>query len=73
MAALLGFGWIGFLDDYAKITQQRNLGLTGKRKLVYQFAMGFAFAAILLVHARLRRFLDRHEHSRSSSSSSRRC
>ena len=21
LAALLGFGWIGFLDDYAKITQ----------------------------------------------------
>jgi phospho-N-acetylmuramoyl-pentapeptide-transferase len=49
LAALLGFGWIGFLDDYAKITRQRNLGLTGKRKLVYQFSMGFAFAAMLLL------------------------
>src|ERR1700692_1145903 len=25
LAALLGFGWIGFLDDYAKITNRRNL------------------------------------------------
>src|SRR5215813_8908929 len=49
MAALVGFGYIGFLDDYAKVTKQRNLGLTGKRKLLYQFAMGFLFAAVLLI------------------------
>jgi phospho-N-acetylmuramoyl-pentapeptide-transferase len=49
IAALLGFGWIGFLDDYAKITRHRNLGLTGRRKLVYQFTMGFGFAGMLLI------------------------
>ncbi len=49
IAALLGYGWIGFLDDYAKVTKRRNLGLTGRRKLIYQFLMGFAFAAMLLV------------------------
>src|ERR1043166_2143032 len=49
LAALVGFGWIGFLDDYPKITGQRNLGLPGRRKLLYQFSMGFAFAAVLLV------------------------
>jgi len=48
-AALLGYGWIGFLDDYAKVTKRRNLGLSGRRKLAYQFTMGFAFAAMLLV------------------------
>jgi phospho-N-acetylmuramoyl-pentapeptide-transferase len=48
-AALIGYGWIGFLDDYAKVTRRRNLGLTGRRKLVYQFSMGFTFAALLLV------------------------
>src|SRR3954451_4055792 len=48
LAALLGYGWIGFLDDYAKITRRRNLGLTGKRKLVYQFSIGFGVAAVLL-------------------------
>jgi phospho-N-acetylmuramoyl-pentapeptide-transferase len=46
--SLLAFGWIGFLDDYAKITRQRNLGLSGKRKLLYQFIVGFCFAASLL-------------------------
>jgi phospho-N-acetylmuramoyl-pentapeptide-transferase len=48
LAALVGFGWIGFLDDYAKITRRRNLGLSGRRKLIYQFTMGFLFAAVLL-------------------------
>src|SRR6267154_6194829 len=37
IAALLGYGWIGFLDDYAKVTKRRNLGLTGRKKLAYQF------------------------------------
>jgi phospho-N-acetylmuramoyl-pentapeptide-transferase len=49
IAALLGYGWIGFLDDYAKVTKQRNLGLSAKRKLFYQFIMGFSFATTLLV------------------------
>jgi phospho-N-acetylmuramoyl-pentapeptide-transferase len=48
LIALIGYGWIGFLDDYAKVTKQRNLGLTGKRKLVYQFALAFAIGAALL-------------------------
>ena len=52
MASLVGYGWIGFLDDYAKITRQRNLGLTGKRKLLYQFLLGFVLAGmLLLMHA----------------------
>ena len=47
--ALLGYGWIGFMDDYAKVTKKRNLGLSGRAKLIYQFLFGFVFAAILLV------------------------
>lgn len=49
VGALLAFGWIGFLDDYAKVTKQRNLGLTGKRKLLYQFTAAFGVAAVLLM------------------------
>src|SRR5215470_9555928 len=49
IGALVGFGWIGFLDDYAKITNRRNLGLSGKQKLLYQFGVAFLFAAALLV------------------------
>src|SRR5438270_7283771 len=52
MISLLGFGWIGFLDDFAKVTRQRNLGLTARRKLVYQFTVGFVLASMLLfMHA----------------------
>jgi phospho-N-acetylmuramoyl-pentapeptide-transferase len=49
IAALIGYGWIGFMDDYAKVTRKRNLGLSGRAKLVYQFILGFAFAMVLLV------------------------
>jgi phospho-N-acetylmuramoyl-pentapeptide-transferase len=49
IAALVGYGWIGFMDDYAKVTKRRNLGLSGRAKLVYQFLFGFAFAVTLLV------------------------
>jgi phospho-N-acetylmuramoyl-pentapeptide-transferase len=49
VAALIVFGWIGFLDDYAKVAHRRNLGLSGKRKLIYQFMAAFGFAAVLLV------------------------
>src|SRR5437764_6151160 len=30
---LIGFGTIGFLDDYAKVTKRRNLGLTARSKM----------------------------------------
>jgi phospho-N-acetylmuramoyl-pentapeptide-transferase len=49
LASLIGYGWIGFMDDYAKVTRKRNLGLSGRTKLVYQFLFGFVFGATLLV------------------------
>lgn len=33
---LLSFGAIGFWDDYSKVRQGRNLGLTGKKKFLLQ-------------------------------------
>jgi phospho-N-acetylmuramoyl-pentapeptide-transferase len=33
LLGLVGFGAIGFMDDYAKITKQRNLGLTFREKI----------------------------------------
>lgn len=36
--ATLAFGAIGFADDYLKIKRRHNLGLTGRQKLVFQFA-----------------------------------
>jgi len=34
--ALLAFAAIGFVDDYAKVSKQRNLGLTSKSKFLLQ-------------------------------------
>lgn len=39
----LGFGAIGFMDDYISIVKKRNLGLTEKQKLVLQFAVAAAY------------------------------
>lgn len=37
--ALLGYGLIGFLDDFIKIAFRRNLGLTAKQKLLGQLVI----------------------------------
>src|ERR1700737_3383677 len=34
--ALLGFAAIGFVDDYAKVSKQQNLGVTSKKKFLLQ-------------------------------------
>jgi phospho-N-acetylmuramoyl-pentapeptide-transferase len=43
MIGFLAFGIIGFIDDYAKVTNKRNLGLTAKQK----FAMQMLVAALI--------------------------
>jgi phospho-N-acetylmuramoyl-pentapeptide-transferase len=52
LLGLIGFGAIGFIDDYAKITKKRNLGLTARQKFWYQIfcAMLIGFF-LLLLHA----------------------
>jgi phospho-N-acetylmuramoyl-pentapeptide-transferase len=45
---MLGFGAIGFVDDYRKLVQRQNLGLTGKRKFVLQILVSGAIAVTLL-------------------------
>jgi phospho-N-acetylmuramoyl-pentapeptide-transferase len=47
--ALLSFAAIGFLDDYAKVSKQRNLGLTAKRKLALQFLVSLVVGVSLLI------------------------
>jgi phospho-N-acetylmuramoyl-pentapeptide-transferase len=46
----LAFGAIGFADDYIKVVRKRNLGLTGRTKLVLQFlvASGIGIALVFL-------------------------
>src|SRR6202008_3235503 len=45
--ALFAFAAIGFMDDYAKVPKRRNLGLTGKKKIVLQAAVS-TFVGIVL-------------------------
>ncbi len=52
LLGLIGFGAIGFADDYAKVARKRNLGLTGWQKFWAQVvcAMVIGFF-LLLLHA----------------------
>ncbi len=42
------FAAIGFTDDYLKVVHRRNLGLTARAKLLYQFLTGFGIAFALI-------------------------
>lgn len=39
----LGFGIIGFFDDYIKVVKKRNLGLNAGQKLVFQFLVAICY------------------------------
>jgi phospho-N-acetylmuramoyl-pentapeptide-transferase len=48
----IAFGAIGFADDYIKVIRKRNLGLTGRMKLILQFlAAGFVGVALVTLTA----------------------
>jgi phospho-N-acetylmuramoyl-pentapeptide-transferase len=49
--ALFGFAAIGFIDDYAKVSKQRNLGLTAKKKIYFQVFVSLVVGIVLLVLA----------------------
>jgi phospho-N-acetylmuramoyl-pentapeptide-transferase len=48
MFALLAFAAIGFVDDYAKVSKQQNLGLTSKKKFSLQLVVSFVIGVGLL-------------------------
>ncbi len=53
MLSTLAFGAIGFADDYIKVVNKRNLGLTSRQKLALQFlASGLVAVALLVLQAR---------------------
>lgn len=45
---MTGMGFVGFLDDYIKISKQRSLGLRAWQKLTLQAAVGIIFAILAL-------------------------
>src|SRR5690625_1167132 len=44
---ILGYGFLGFLDDFIKVAMKRNLGLTSKQKLFGQLIIALIFYLIL--------------------------
>ncbi|WP_456698103.1 phospho-N-acetylmuramoyl-pentapeptide-transferase [Aeromicrobium sp. P5_D10] len=44
----VGLGAIGFLDDFIKVSKQRNLGLRSKAKLIGQTTVGLIFAILAI-------------------------
>ncbi|GAB3604407.1 phospho-N-acetylmuramoyl-pentapeptide-transferase [Microbacterium aureliae] len=45
---MVGFGAVGFVDDYMKVRSQRSLGLSGWRKIVGQVLVAVPFAIVAL-------------------------
>ncbi|HEV2639628.1 MAG TPA: phospho-N-acetylmuramoyl-pentapeptide-transferase [Actinocrinis sp.] len=45
---MTGMGLVGFVDDFIKIFRQRSLGLRAKAKLVGQWTVAIAFAAMAI-------------------------
>lgn len=44
----LGFGAIGFIDDYIKVVKKRNLGLTAWQKLILQSILAVVYVFVLI-------------------------
>jgi phospho-N-acetylmuramoyl-pentapeptide-transferase len=51
--ATVAFGAIGFADDYLKVVKRRSLGLTARRKLLGQFAVGLLVGLTVYFLARV--------------------
>jgi len=47
--ATLGFGAVGFADDYIKLVKRRSLGLTGRQKLTFQLIIAVGVWLALFV------------------------
>jgi phospho-N-acetylmuramoyl-pentapeptide-transferase len=47
----IAFGGIGFIDDYRKLRRGNARGLSGRAKLLAQFAVGLAVAVLLYLQA----------------------
>ena len=43
----VGFGLIGFVDDYVKVVKKRNLGLTAKQKFALQAILSIIYILVL--------------------------
>ncbi len=49
VGAIAGAGLVGFLDDWIKVSQERNLGLSRRAKTFGLLAVAVAFAVLMLI------------------------
>lgn len=47
IAMALGYGLMGYVDDYIKVVKKRNLGLKASQKLIIQFIIAILYLGIL--------------------------
>lgn len=47
---LVGYGLLGFLDDFIKVAMKRNLGLTSRQKMIGQLLIAIIFYIILWIY-----------------------
>jgi len=52
LTGMIGFGIIGFLDDYIKVVRKHNLGLKAKQKIFLQLFMSLLMAVMALKFGR---------------------
>lgn len=50
LLTILGFGGIGFLDDYIKVFRKKKEGLSGKAKLILQFSVSFVICLLFYLY-----------------------
>lgn len=48
LGLIVSLGFLGFLDDWSKISRERSLGLTARGKLIGQFTIGAVFGVLAL-------------------------
>ena len=49
----MGFGLIGFIDDYIKVVKHRNLGLTAPQKFIMQCVLAVIYIVVLKIAGEL--------------------
>lgn len=53
MFVMLAFGWIGFRDDYLKVSKKNTKGLPAKKKYLWQSVLALGIGIILFMTARV--------------------
>ncbi len=51
MMVVIGAGFVGFLDDWIKVTRERNLGLSARTKFLGLFVVALVFAVLAVAHS----------------------